>query len=98
MKYYSEKTQKLYDSEDACVQAETKLQKQQDAAKAEQAKKDAARKEAAAKVEAARQAMVEAQKNYRKELDEFCKQYKTYHYSIKSDDELPHFWDWFLNL
>ena len=95
MKYYSETLNKVFDTEDACVKAETAELKKQEEAKALQAKKDADRKAAAEKVNAARKEMVEAQKRYYKELDEFCKTYKNYHLTINSDADLPHLWDWF---
>ena len=95
MKYYSEISKKFYDNANDCMEAERAELKRQEAVKEAQAKKDADRKAAAAKVDAARKAMVEAQKNYQKELEEFCKIYKTYHFSIDSDEDLPHLFDWF---
>lgn len=95
MKYYSTVTKNFYDDEQACLEAEkTELQKREDA-KAAQAKKDAVRKNAAAKVDAARKAMLEAQKNYKNVLEDFCKEYGSYHYSVNSDDDFPWLFDWF---
>ena len=53
----------------------------------------AKRKERAAEVEAARKAMVEAQKNYKKVLENFIKDYHSYHYSTTSFDDIPTLFD-----
>jgi len=95
MKYYSEVTKHYYDNANDCLAEERAELKKQEEAKAAQAKKDAARKDAAAKVDAARKTMVDAQKAYQKALQEFCNTYGAYHYSIDSEDELPHLLDWF---
>lgn len=95
MKYFSEVTKRYYDNANDCLAEERAELKKQEEAKAAQAKKDAARKEAAAKVDMARKTMVEAQKAYQQALQEFCKTYGAYHYSVGSDEELPHLFDWF---
>lgn len=80
MKYYSEITKQVYDSEAACYAAERK----------EKAKTDQ-RKEAAEKVEEARKKAAEARKEYETVLAEFCKKYGAYHTSIdlSNKDEWP---------
>jgi len=104
MKYYGERTNKLYDTEKECMDAEFKAKEQENLekikkerevalAKEKKEKEVAARKEAAGKVEAARKAYLEAQKAYRKELEEFCKTYGTYHYSVDNADEIPSLFD-----
>ena len=108
MKYYSEKLNKFYDTADACQRAEfelkekenlEKIRKEREAAlaKQEKEKKLAERKAVAEKVESARKAYLEAQKAYREELEKFCKQYGTYHYSTDNPDEIPSLFDWFGN-
>lgn len=108
MKYFSEKLNRLFDSAEACQRAEfeakekenlEKIQKEREAAQAKREKEEkiAARKAAAAKVETARKAYAEAQSAYRKELEAFCKQYGTYHYSTSNADEIPSLFDWFGN-
>lgn len=107
MKYYGERTQKLYDSEKECMDAEFKAKEAENLAKiakerkereiAEKREKDAAaRKEAANEVETARKAMVEAQKVYREKLTKFCQNYGAYHFTSHSADDFPSFsWlDW----
>lgn len=90
MKYYSDTLDKVFDTERECLAAE----KQYLAAQAEKEEKEKQMKEeravAAKRVEAAQKAMNEAQSNYRKELEEFCKKYGTYHYSTNSFDDVPH--------
>ena len=109
MKYYSEKLNKFYDTVDACQHAEfeakekenlEKIRKEREVALAKEKKEKAMaeRKVAAEKVETARKAYLEAQKTYRTELENFCKQYGTYHYSTDNPDEIPSLFDWFGNL
>jgi len=66
-------------------------------AKEKKEKELAERKAAATQVETARKAYLEAQKAYRKTLEEFCGKYGTYHYSTNSADEIPSLFDWFGN-
>ena len=83
MKIYSEKTNKEYQTVEECLEAEKAFD---EAAAVEQAKKKALaneRKADADKVETKRQAAIEAQKEYRKELAAFCEKHGAYHYSIK---------------
>jgi len=76
MKYYSEITKQVYDSEAACYAAERK----------EKAKTDARKKEAE-KVETARKKLAEARDEYENTLAEFCKKYGAYHTSIDLSDK-----------
>ena len=88
IKIYSDKTQKFYNSVEEANHAEFELKE----------KALAERKTAAEKVETARKAYIEAQKAYRTELENFCKQYGTYHYSTNNADEIPSLFDWLNNL
>ena len=109
IKIYSDKTQKFYNSVEEANRAEfelkekenlAKIQKERELALAKEKKEKqlAERKEAAEKVEVARKAYVEAQKNYRTELEAFCKKYGTYHYSTNNADDIPSLFDWFGNI
>ena len=89
MKYYGERTKKLYETSEECEQAELEAQEAEEKAKAEKEQAIAERKADAEKVEAARKAMVEAQQSYAQELNEFCKKYGTYHYTVKNIGEIP---------
>ena len=106
MKYYGERTNKLYDTEKECMDAEFKakeqenlarIQKEKEARELKEQKEKAAaeRKAAADKVAAARKAYLEAQKAYRAELEAFCKAYGTYHYTVTDADEVPSLFDVF---
>ena len=106
MKYYGERTNKLYDTAEACEKAEfeakekenlAKIQKERALAEAKAKKeKDAAeRKAMAEEVEVARKAMVDAQKAYREKLDAFINKYHTYHFSTSNPDEIPTLFDVF---
>ena len=109
IKIYSDKTQKFYNSVEEANRAEfelkekenlEKIKKERELAMAKEQKEKALaeRKAAAEKVDLARKAYNEAQKNYRNELEAFCKKYGTYHYSTNGADEVPTLFDWFDNL
>jgi proteasome lid subunit RPN8/RPN11 len=105
MKFYSEKLNKIFDSAEACQQAEFKAKEEENrqkilaerkAAEEKERKEKAAaeRKAMAAEVEDARKAMIEAQKKYRDKLEAFCKVYGTYHTSL-TPSEVPSLFDIF---
>ena len=82
MKFYSETLNKMFDDEKSLVKAEKDYQTAlEEKKKAEEAKKSerAARAE---KVEAARKALIAARDAYSKELNDFCKDYGAYHFSV----------------
>ena len=104
MKYYSEKLNKLFNSQVECEKAEfeakeaenrEKILAERKAAevKAQKEKEAAERKALATEVEEARKAMVAAQKAYRDKIDAFIKKYGTYHYSTSNLDEIPTLFD-----
>jgi len=109
IKIYSDKTNKFYNSVEEANRAEfelkekenrEKIQKERELALAKEKKEKALteRKAAAESVEAARKNYLEAQKAYRKALEDFCGKYGTYHYSTSSADEIPSLFDIFDNL
>ena len=110
MKFYSDVTKQFYDTEKACLEAEFKVKEEQNRekirreraereAKEKQEKLSAERKARAAEVEEARKAMVTAQKKYQEVLEAFVRDYKTYHFSSTSLEDVPvlfsTFFDWF---
>lgn len=95
MKYWNEYEQKFYENANDCLAAEREFMAKQQKEKYEKEKAAAARKEAANKVEAARKTMNEAQSNYKKELEAFCKKYGTYHTTITDAESIPHLFDIF---
>lgn len=109
IKVYSDKTKQFYNTVDEANRAEFELKEKENLekikkeraeaeAKAKKEKENAERKAAAEKVEAARKAYLEAQKNYRNEIESFCKTYKTYHYSTSNADEIPTLYNLFDSL
>ena len=106
MKYYGERTNKLYDTEKECMEAEFKAKEKENlekiekeralaVAKEKKEKEIAERKALAAEVDTARKALTEAQKAYRDKLTTFVNKYHTYHYSTSDPDEVPTLFDIF---
>ena len=89
MYYVNEYTNQRYDNANDCLAAEREYQAKQEKEEYEKKRQAAERKAAAEKVEAARKAMNEAQSNYKKEMEAFCKKYGTYHYSSKNVNDIP---------
>ena len=82
MKYYSEKTKKVYDTVKDLQTAETEFDK----AHAAEIAKQKERKARADEIKAARQAVIDAQKRYNALLDSFIKDYGSYHETYTSND------------
>lgn len=106
MKYYSEKLNRVYNTEKECMEAEfkakeaenlEKIKKEREVALAKEKKEKelAERKALAAEVDAARKAFTEAQKAYHDKLAAFVDKYHTYHYSTSNPDEIPTLFDVF---
>ena len=95
MKYFSEKLNKLFDSQEACVEAENAHEKA--VAEAEAKKKALADERAnrAKKVEELYKQAVEAKKAYDKELSAFLKDYGSFHATFKTVDPFFGIFDWF---
>ena len=86
MKYYSDKTKKIYDSALECTNAENKYYAEVAKKNAEKEKAVAERKTRAKEVEDARKAMITAQHKYREVLEAFTKDYGSYHLSLTGED------------
>lgn len=93
MKYFSDKTQKLYSTVEELEKAEFALKEEENRKKILKEREEAKKKELAeqrktraAEVEEARKAMLAAQKAYREKLEAFCGDYGTYHTSLKISD------------
>lgn len=102
MKYYSEKTNKVYNTVDELTKAEFQLKEEENRQKIlkerEEAKKKElaeARKTRAAEVETAFKTMVDAQKAYKKVLQDFIDDYGSYHYTTTTADNIPSLFDIF---
>lgn len=109
IKIYSDKTNKFYNSVEEANHAEFELKEQENLekikrerelalAKEKKEKELAERKELAAKVDEARKSYLSAQRAYREELENFCKKYGTYHYTVENGEEIPSLFDFFGNL
>ena len=88
MKYVSELTKKAYDSEKECLYAEQEFKKKQEEKKAAQEKKSAERATRAKEVEEAYKKAVEANKAYREVLNNFVKDYGSFHMTYSSTSDL----------
>lgn len=104
MKYYSDITKKLYDSEKELMAAEQKqkqldVEKELAAQKKEEERKALMeqRKARAAEIDAARKDMEAAQQKYRELVEKFCKDYGAYHYTSSNWNDFPKFLDSFFN-
>lgn len=102
MKFYSELIDKVYDTEKDCMKAEQEYKQALEAKKREEETKKLAEKKkqekraaAAKNVEAKREAMTNAQREYREELEKFCKEYGSYHFTTNSFDGIPHLFEFF---
>ena len=88
MKFYSEKLNELFETEEACALAE---KEHEEALAAEEARKKEfsnARKEAANIIDEKYKAYHEAQKEYYEALKDFLKKYGSYHKTYKNLDDL----------
>lgn len=95
MKFYSEKLNKVYDTEQACVEAESAHDK---AIAEAEAKKNALVEERATRakeVEDFYKAAVEAKKAYDEKLRAFLKDYGSFHATFKNVDPFFSLLDWF---
>ena len=87
MKYYSEVLDRVFDSEKELVAEETKAKNAEIEKQLLEKRKSEERKNRAAEVEKARIAAEEAVANYHKLLEDFCKDYGSYHYTIKNSSD-----------
>lgn len=94
MIYLNEYTGERYNDKEECLKAEAAYLEREEKKQKEKEKKNAERKAAAERVEVARKAMNEAKSTYKKELEDFCQKYGSYHTSVKTD-EIPTLFDFF---
>lgn len=79
VKIYSDVTKQFYNNEAAALKAEEEVKKAQD-------EKVVRRKEMADTVDVKRKAYDKARREYREALDNFCKNYGSYHYTLADKD------------
>lgn len=97
VKFYSDKTQKWYDSAAEAVKAEELHDKKLEEEKAKKEALVTARKARADEVEKAFNEAREAYKKYNDLLTAFCKDYGAYHKTYKEGGEVPTLFDWLLD-
>ena len=93
MRYFSDITKQFYETEEACREAETNKKREIEAKRAEKEAAANARKARAAEIEQARTEFLKARDIYNKLLSDFCKDYGSYHYSIKTPDSITELFD-----
>lgn len=93
MKYYSDKIRKFYDTEEECVKAEKAYTDKLEAEERKKQELAAQRKTRAKEVEDARTAAIEAQKNYKKLVNDFCKDYGSFHFTYGGKPDSFSIWD-----
>ena len=82
MKYYSDKTKKLYDSVELLTEAEMAY----DEAHAAELKRAEEKKQRAEEIKAARQEILAAQNKYNELVNKFIKDYGSYHETYRDGD------------
>ena len=86
MKFYSEKLDKFFDDEKALVKAEDEYEVRVAAEKAHAEQLAKTRKERAKAIEEQYKKVVEARNEYKKLVDDFTKDYGSFHMSVKSNN------------
>ena len=86
MKFYSEKLNKVFETEKECVAAEEKYDVELAAKQAKEKQLADTRKQRAKAIEESYKKVVEARKEYKKLVDEFTQDYGSFHMSVKSDN------------
>lgn len=93
-RYYSDITNKLYDSMSDLEKAEKKITAEREEKKAKEQKKADERKARAQEVDELQKAYVKARKEYTDALEKFCKDYGTYHTSVSTDNLFDFLLSW----
>lgn len=85
MRYISDKTGKVYETEEKCLAAEKAYDAEQEQKALAKKQKDEARAMRAKEVESAYKAYSDARKAYHDKLEAFTKDYGSFHMTIKND-------------
>lgn len=89
MRFYSDELKKFFKTEDECLKAEQKFLREQAAKEVEEKRKAEERGNRAKEVEEAYKAFCDAKKTYTSKLNAFCKDYGSYHMTIKGLEADP---------
>lgn len=87
MRYYSDVTKQIYNSEKELNDAEFKIKREKENAKKAKEKESAERKKAAAEVQEAYAKARAANVHASKVLADFCDKYGSYHFSIDGSED-----------
>ena len=93
-RYYSDVTNKLYDSMSDLEKDEKKIIAEQEEKKVKEQKRADERKARAQEIDELQKAYVGARKAYTEALEKFCKDYGTFHTSISADNLFDFFLSW----
>ena len=95
MKFYSEKLNKMFDTQELCAQAESEHEKALAEVEARQKALTEERATRAKEVEELYKAAIEAKKAYDEKLRAFLKDYGSFHATFKNVDPFFTLFDWF---
>lgn len=98
MKFFSEITNKFYDTPEACIAAEVEYQSAEKAKAAEEKRKIEEKAAGKAAVDEAFAALEEAKVHYYDLLDAYCADYGAYERMIKPDEAAARFADLLLKV
>ena len=86
MKYFSEKLNKVFESEKECVEAENKFELAKQEKEEKEKRLTQERKERAHEIEAQYKKIMDDRKEYRKMVDDFIRDYGSFHCTFKSNE------------
>ena len=86
MKYFSEKLNKVFESEQECVEAENKFELAKQEKKEKEKRLTQERKERAHEIEEQYKKIIDDRKEYRRLVDDFIHDYGSFHCTFKSSE------------
>lgn len=86
MKYFSEKLNKVFESEQECVEAENKFELAKQEKEEKEKRLTQERKERAHEIEEQYKKIMDDRKEYRKMVDDFIRDYGSFHCTFKSNE------------
>lgn len=86
MKYFSEKLNKVFESEKECVEAENKFELAKQEKEEKEKRLTQERKERAHEIEEQYKKIMDDRKEYRKMVDDFIRDYGSFHCTFKSNE------------
>lgn len=86
MKYFSEKLNKVFESEKECVEAENKFELAKQEKEEKEKRLTQERKERAREIEEQYKKIMDDRKEYRRLVDDFIRDYGSFHCTFKSSE------------